>query len=59
MHENQRSEPGGLKGEVDLTTVCFLPARDDKKRQTSIIREAFSGMHRALDGGWMLPRTPA
>ena len=50
-----------LEGKTDVTTVCFLPMRANKERQTGKIRGAFSGMHKALDG-WMLARgsaTPA
>ena len=46
------------EGNTHVTTVCFLPMRANKERQTGKTRGAFSGMHKALDG-WMLARGPA
>ena len=59
VRENRRHEPRGFSGKsCSLTTVCFLPTRANKERQTGKILGAFFRDAQGFDG-WTLARAPA
>ena len=58
MRETQRREPESLRENLTSDHGHFSSYEGHRERRTGKIREAFSRMHRALDG-WMLARAPA